>query len=151
MKTKTFVMIKPGAVHRGLIGEIVTRFETRGLNIIAMKVINVTKEQAMEHYAVHKEKPFYQDLVDYLMSGPVVVMVIKGENVIELVRHMAGDTNPIKALPGTIRGDYSADIQNNIVHTSDSPESAQHEIGIYFSTDEILDYRRVTNVWANHE
>ncbi len=150
MKTKTFAMIKPGAIHRGLAGEIIKRFEHRGLSIVGMKIINVTEKQAKEHYQVHESKPFYPNLVSYIMSGPVIVLVIKGENVIELVRNMAGKTDPIQALPGTIRGDFSADIQNNIIHTSDSPETAVHEIGIYFAENEIIDYKRVTDNWSNH-
>lgn len=144
----TFAMIKPGAVHRGLIGDIIRRFEYRGLSIIGMKFIQVTEEQACEHYKEHEGKSFYPRLISYIQSGPVVVLAIYGENAITLVRKMAGATNPLEAIPGTIRGDYSADIENNIIHTSDAKETATRELSIYFSADEILDYQRVTNAWS---
>lgn len=145
---KTFALIKPGAVHRGLIGEILTRFERRGLNIVGMKFLQVSEEQAMQHYHVHQDKPFFKDLVEYIQSGPVVAVVLCGEHAVTLVRQMAGATDPTKALSGTIRGDYSADIENNIIHTSDAKETADYEIGIYFDADEIIDYERVTNNWS---
>lgn len=145
---RTFVMIKPGAIHRGLAGEIIKRFEQRGLSIMAQKMMMVTDAQASVHYAVHREKPFYQSLVNYITSGPVIVMVIYGENACKLVRNMAGATNPLDSMPGTIRGDFSADLGNNIIHTSDSLENAKFEMGIYFNDDEILDYHRITDHWA---
>lgn len=148
MHSKTFTMIKPGAVQRGLVGEIIKRFETKGLNIVALKIINVTDEQAEQHYSVHKDKSFYPQLVEYITSGPVVVMMIEGENAVELVRKMAGDTNPLKSSPGTIRGDFSADIENNIIHTADSLENAARECSIYFNSEEILEFQRVTDPWA---
>lgn len=147
-KTKTFAMVKPGAVHRGLIGEIIKRFENKGLNIVGMKMICVSKEQALAHYDVHKDKPFFKDLVNYIMSAPVVTLVIEGENVIEIVRKMAGDTNPLNSVPGTIRGDYSADIENNIIHTSDGEQTAAKEISIYFTKEEIIEYSRVIEKWS---
>ncbi len=150
MTNQTFAMIKPGAIHRGLAGLIINRFEQRGLNIVGLKLINVSEAQAKEHYYVHRDKPFYDDLVNYIMSGPVLVLVISGENAIELVRNMAGNTDPLKALSGTIRGDFSADIQNNIIHTSDSITNAEKEINIYFTENEILDYQRVIRNWTNH-
>lgn len=144
----TFAMIKPGAVHRGLIGDIIRRFEYRGLSIVGMKLIQVSEEQARSHYAEHAEKSFYPRLVSYVQSGPVVVMAIYGENAVALVRKMAGATNPLEAAPGTIRGDYSADIENNIIHTSDSPETAKRELSVYFSETEIVDFERITNAWS---
>lgn len=144
----TFAMIKPGAVHRGLIGDIIRRFEYRGLSIVGMKLIQVTEEQAKRHYEEHAEKAFYPRLVSYVQSGPVVVLAIYGENAITLVRKMAGATNPIEAVPGTIRGDYSADIENNIIHTSDSTETASRELAIYFNEAEIVDFERITNMWS---
>ncbi|MFV0288463.1 MAG: nucleoside-diphosphate kinase [Mycoplasmatales bacterium] len=147
-KTKTFAMVKPGAVHRGLIGEIIKRFENKGLNIVGMKMLCVTKAQASEHYKVHIAKPFYNNLVEYIMSAPVVVLVIEGENAIEIVRKMAGDTNPLNSAPGTIRGDYSADIENNIIHTSDGVDTAKREINIYFKAEEIIEYNRVIEEWS---
>ena len=145
---KKFVMIKPGAVHRGLAGEIIKRFEQRGLSIMALKMVMVTQEQASVHYQVHQEKPFYQSLVNYITSGPVIVMVVYGENACKLVRNMAGATNPLDSIPGTIRGDFSADLENNIIHTSDSLDNAIFEMGIYFDNNEILDYHRITDHWA---
>ena len=145
---RTFVMIKPGAVHRGLVGEIIKRFEQRGLSIMAQKMIMVSLDQASEHYAVHIEKSFYQSLVEYITSGPVVVMVIYGENACKLVRNMAGATNPLDSIPGTIRGDFSADLENNIIHTSDSIENAKFEMNIYFDDEEILEYKRITDRWS---
>lgn len=144
----TFAMIKPGAVHRGLIGDIIRRFEYRGLNIVGMKLIQVNEEQACEHYKEHEGKSFYPRLISYIQSGPVVVLAIYGENAVSLVRKMAGATNPLEAQSGTIRGDYSADIENNIIHTSDAAETATRELGIYFHKNEILDFQRVTNIWS---
>lgn len=144
----TFAMIKPGAIHRGLIGDIIRRFEYRGLSIIGMKLIQVTEEQAREHYKEHEGKSFYPRLISYIQSGPVVVLAIYGENAVALVRKMAGATNPLEAIPGTIRGDYSADIENNIIHTSDAKETAERELAIYFKEEEVLDYQRVTNIWS---
>lgn len=144
----TFAMIKPGAVHRGLIGDIIRRFEYRGLNIVGMKLIQVSEEQASEHYKEHEGKSFYSRLISYIQSGPVVVLAIYGENAVSLVRKMAGATNPLEAQSGTIRGDYSADIENNIIHTSDAAETATRELGIYFQKNEILDFQRVTNIWS---
>lgn len=144
----TFAMIKPGAIHRGLIGEIINRFERRGLNIVGMKLVEVSSEQAHSHYEEHKSKAFYPRLITYIMSGPVVILAIRGENATTLVRNMAGATNPEDALPGTIRGDFSADIENNIIHTSDSMQNAQKELEIYFRTSELIDYSRITNKWS---
>lgn len=151
MLTKTFAMIKPDAIHRGLSGEIISRIERRGLTIVGLKLINVTEEQAQQHYAPLKERPFFEDLVRYIMSGPVIVMAIQGENANQLIRNMAGDTDPTKALSGTIRGDFSADIQNNIIHTADSAESALRELNIYFSEEELIKYFRVTDTWSFHQ
>lgn len=144
----TFAMIKPGAIHRGLIGDIVRRFEYRGLNIVGMKLVQVSEEQAKAHYKEHEGKPFYPRLISYIQSGPVVVLAIYGENAITLVRKMAGATNPLEAVPGTIRGDYSADIENNIIHTSDAKETAERELAVYFNKSEIIDFQRVTNSWS---
>lgn len=148
MSALTFAMIKPGAVHRGLVGSIIKRFEDRGLNIVALKMIKVTKKQAQEHYFEHRDKPFFSELVDSIMSGPVVVLLICGEQAIELVRNMAGATDPLKSIPGTIRGDFSADLTNNIIHTADSEESVVHESEIYFSVEERIKYNRITDIWS---
>lgn len=144
----TFSMIKPGAVNRKLVGEIINRFEKKGLNIVGMKLIRVTKTQAAKHYYSHHEKPFYQTLVDYIQSDPVVVFVIEGENAVNLVRLMAGSTNPLEAQLGTIRGDFSADITNNVIHTSDSIENAYREIAIYFKKDELIEVNHLMDKWV---
>lgn len=150
METKTFAMVKPCGVQRGHIGDVIKRIEQKGLAISAMKLIKVSDEQAKEHYKSHIEKPFYSELVEYLTSGPVVALVISGNDAVEMVRILAGATDPKKALPGTIRGDFSIDIQNNIIHTSDSVEHAQEEIGIYFKEEEIIDYQLIMNKWSTH-
>lgn len=147
----TFAMIKPGATQRGFIGDILTRFEDKGLSIIGLKMINVSKEQAHEHYKMLSDKPFFNDLVEMIMSSPCVVMVLSGNQAIDIVRMMAGDTDPLKALPGTIRGDFSCDIQNNIIHTSDSLENVIREIEIYFTADELLEYEKELNKWSFSE
>ena len=142
---KTFVMIKPNAVQRNLIGEIVKRIEQKGFMINALKFIKVSKEQAQKHYAVHKERPFFNELVISITSNPVVVMVVSGNNAVEIMRFLAGATKPTESLPGTIRGDFSNDIGMNVVHTSDSVENAKYEMGIYFKDDEILEYDKTLN------
>ena len=136
---RTFVAIKPDGVQRGLIGDVLTRFERKGFKILAMKLIQVSDEQAKSHYAEHEGKPFYPRLLKYIQSGPVVVMVVKGYGVVDSVRHIVGATNPIKADVGTIRADFAQVMEYNVIHASDSLASAEREIGIYFSEDEILD------------
>lgn len=142
---KTFVMIKPGGVQRNLVGEVIKRFEQKGLVINALKMIYVSNEQAQKHYDIHKEKPFFNSLVTAITSSPVVVMVVSGNNAIKTVRILAGDTNPLLAQPGTIRGDFSSDIQMNVIHSADSIERANYEIMIYFNDDEVLDYDKKLN------
>ena len=129
---RTFLMIKPDGVQRGLAGEVVSRIERRGLNIIALKMVQVDHKTAKRHYAEHADKPFFDSLVDFIMSGPTIAMVIEGRNAISITRSMVGATDPSKAAAGTIRGDFALDITQNIVHASDSPESAEREIAIYF-------------------
>jgi len=147
MKQKTLVLLKPDAVNRRLMGEIISRFEKKGLKIVAMKMLWLSRERAEKHYEVHKDKPFYESLIDYITSGPIVAMVLEGDRAIEVVRKMMGKTNGIEAEPGTIRGDFAMSIQNNLVHGSDSEESAKREIPIFFDDAEILDYRLVDEVW----
>lgn len=141
MKEKSFVMLKPDAVLRRLTGKVLTRFEDRGLQILAAKLMVIPRKQAMEHYAEHKEKPFFGDLVDYITSGPVLTMIIEGDECISLIRKMVGATNPKEAELGTIRGDYAIQTGRNIVHASDSPKSAEREIALFFQDDEICDYQ----------
>lgn len=130
---RTFSIIKPDAVEKNVIGEIVSRFEKNGLRVIASKMVHLTKEQAGEFYAVHKERPFYNDLVTYMTSGPVVVQVLEGENAVLKNREIMGATNPADADPGTIRKDFATSIEENAVHGSDAPETAAQEIEFFFS------------------
>ncbi|MDA8206429.1 MAG: nucleoside-diphosphate kinase [Thermaerobacter sp.] len=134
----TFVMVKPDGVRRGLVGEVVHRFEQKGLKLKAMKLIQVTSDLAREHYAEHREKPFYPELVSFITSGPSVPMVWEGREAVSVARTVMGATDPVKAQPGTIRGDYGIEITENIVHGSDSALSAEREIALYFRPEEIL-------------
>jgi nucleoside-diphosphate kinase len=134
---RTLSIIKPDGVKKHLIGEVVKRFEGAGIRIAAMKMMHLTKQEAKGFYAVHKERPFYDSLTDFMSSGPIVVMVLEGENVIRRNRDLMGATNPKEAAPGTIRHAFAGDVEKNIVHGSDSPESAQSEIGFFFNTLEI--------------
>jgi nucleoside-diphosphate kinase len=141
MSEKSFVMLKPDAVLRRLTGKILTRFEERGLQILAAKMMIIPRAQAEEHYAEHQEKPFFGDLVEYITSGPVLAMVIEGDECISLIRKMVGATNPKEADLGTIRGDFAIQTGRNIVHASDSPSSAEREIALFFQEDEICGYQ----------
>lgn len=138
-KERTFVAIKPDGVKRGLIGKIITRFEEKGFKIIGLKLINVTPEQAALHYEEHKGKPFYDSLVKYIISGPIIAMVIEGYNAISSVRHIVGKTNPDDADVGTIRADFSQIMSYNTIHASDSVTSAKRETAIYFNENELCD------------
>jgi nucleoside-diphosphate kinase len=140
-------MLKPDTVQRGLSGEVLARFERKGLRIAAMKLISVSEDQAKRHYAVHEGKGFYDGLVKYIRSSPVVAMVLEGPDVIGQVRGIVGATRPNEAAPGTIRGDFGLDISNNLVHASDSNENAAFEIGVYFSENEIVRYERAADGW----
>ena len=146
-KERTFVMIKPDGVQRGFVGEIVSRFEKKGLKLVAMKLVSVSKELAEKHYGIHKDKPFFKPTVKYITSSPVVAMVLEGNNAIEMVRTMMGKTNPQEAAMGTIRGDYGQFIGRNIVHGSDSPETAKFEINLWFKPEEIAGYTRMDEGW----
>ena len=129
---RTLILVKPDAFERGLTGEIVARFERKGLKIAAMKHMTVERAQAEEHYDEHKEKPFFGDLVDFITGGPLIAMVLEGHEAVKAARQVIGATNPIEAAPGSIRGDYGLEVRTNMVHGSDAPESAQREIGIFF-------------------
>ena len=144
---RTFAMVKPDGVQRGLVGEVVSRFEKKGIKIAALKLMQITPELAEKHYAEHKEKPFFDDLVSFITSGPVAAMVLEGENVIGMVRTMMGATNPKDSALGTIRGDFGMTIDKNIIHGSDSPESAVREISIFFAEDEIVTYTLAAEGW----
>jgi nucleoside-diphosphate kinase len=134
---RTLSIIKPDGVSRGLIGEVISRFEKKNIKIVAMKMIHMTKTEAQGFYAVHKERPFFGSLTDFMSSGPVVVMALEGENVISKNRELMGATNYKEAAPGTIRADFATEIEKNIVHGSDSPQSAAYEIGYFFNSFEI--------------
>ncbi len=144
---RTLVIIKPDGVQRGLIGPIITRLERRGLKITAMKMIQIDYDLAERHYAVHEGKSFYEKLLEYITSGPMVVMVVEGKEAIEVVRRTMGATNPMEAVPGTIRADYGLEIGRNLVHGSDGAETAAFEIPLFFNEDEILSYSRDTDRW----
>ena len=146
-KERTFVMIKPDAVQRGLTGEIISRFEKKGIKVVAMKMVSVSKELAEKHYGIHKGKPFFEPTVEYVTSSPVVAMVLEGINAIDMVRGMMGKTNPQDAAMGTIRGDYGQFIGRNIVHGSDGPDTAEFEINLWFKPEEISDYTRIDEEW----
>ncbi len=133
---RTFAMVKPDGVQRGLVGEIISRFEKKGIKIVALKLMQITGETAEQHYAEHKGKPFFGDLVSFITSGPVVAMVLEGEDVIAMVRTMMGATAPKDSAPGTIRGDFGMTIDRNIIHGSDSLQSANREISLFFTEEE---------------
>jgi nucleoside-diphosphate kinase len=144
---RTLVIIKPDGVQRGLIGPIITRIERRGLKITAMKMIQMDYDLAKRHYAVHEGKPFYERLLEYITSAPVVVMVVEGKEAIEIVRRTMGATNPTEAAPGTIRADYALEVGFNLVHGSDGADTAAFEIPLFFDENEILPYNRDTDRW----
>ena len=143
---KTLILLKPDAVQRQLVGFIIARFEQRGLKIIALKLVQVSTALAEEHYAVHKGRPFYNDLIGYITSGPVVALVLAGPHAIQAARNTMGGTNPVDASPGTIRGDYGLEIGRNLVHGSDGPDTAKAEIALWFG-EEIADYGRDVDKW----
>ncbi len=146
---KTLVIIKPDAVQRGLTGEIIARLERRGLKIVAMKMMQISRELAAEHYGVHAGKPFYEGLIEYITSSPVVVMAVEARQAIEIVRKTMGATNPAQADPGTIRADLGLEIGRNLVHGSDGPETAAFELGLFFTEDELLSWKRDTDRWIH--
>ena len=129
---RTLILVKPDAFERGLTGEIIARFERKGLTIVAMKHMAVGRELAEQHYAEHAERPFFGDLVDFITGGPLVALVMEGHEAVQAARQVIGATNPIEAAPGSIRGDFGLEVQTNLVHGSDSPESAQREAGLFF-------------------
>ena len=144
---RTFIMIKPDGVQRGLVGEIISRFETKGFNLVGMKFMAVSRELAEKHYGVHKERPFFGSLVEFITSSPVVAMVWEGEGVVGSARTLIGATNPITSAPGTIRGDYGVTIGRNIIHGSDAIETAQTEIALWFSDDELANWESCAKSW----
>ncbi|MGI5823713.1 MAG: nucleoside-diphosphate kinase [Dethiobacteria bacterium] len=148
---KTFIMLKPDAVQRNLMGEVICRFEKKGLKAIAIKMLKISREMAEKHYGEHQGKPFFDELVNFITSGPVVAMIWEGRGAIQVARQMMGSTDPQEAPPGTIRGDYGLFMGNNVVHGSDSPESAAREISLFFSPQEIFSYQKSAEPWIYGE
>lgn len=146
---RSLIILKPDAVQRGLVGDILTRFERRGLKIAALKFIRIDEELARRHYAVHEGKPFFGPLVQYITSGPVVVFAVVGHGVIETVRKMVGATNPSRAEPGTIRGDFGLEVGRNLIHASDSPENGMLEVSLFFSPNEVIEWQRSNDIWIH--
>ncbi len=140
-------MVKPDGVQRSIIGEVVSRFEKKGFQLVGAKLMHISQELAETHYGEHKEKPFFGELVKFITSGPVFAMVWEGENVISVSRQMMGKTNPQEALPGTIRGDYGLIVDKNVIHGSDSPESAEREISLFFESEELTFYKKDADAW----
>ncbi|MCA9789289.1 MAG: nucleoside-diphosphate kinase [Cyanobacteria bacterium HKST-UBA06] len=146
---QTFVALKPDAVQRGLIGTIISRFEQKGFKLVGLKLMQIPASLAEQHYGEHADKPFFKGLVDFITSGPVVAMVWEGQNVVATVRTMMGATNPKDSAPGTIRGDFAVDLGRNIIHGSDGVDSAKREIGLFFSSDELVSsWPRSTEGWV---
>ena len=144
---KTLILVKPDGVQRCLAGEILSRLERRGLKIVALKMLRMDRALAEKHYAVHKEKPFFNDLVNFITSGPIIAAVLEGEKAVESTRQTMGATDPKKAAPGTIRADLGINMEHNLVHGSDSPENSALEIAIFFRPEEILGYTRDIDKW----
>lgn len=148
-RERTFAMVKPDAVQRGLVGDVVSRFEDRGLKLVGGKFTQIDDELAHDHYAEHVDKPFFDDLTTFITSGPVFAMVWEGQNATRLVRRMMGDTDPADAAPGTIRGDYGLDLGRNVIHGSDheDPGANEREIELFFDADELIEYERIDETW----
>ena len=144
---RTLVLVKPDGVQRGLVGEIISRFEKTGLKLVALKMLPMDKEMAGKHYAIHQGKPFFEGLGSFITSSPLIAAVFEGNNAVEVARKTMGATDPVKAAPGTIRGDLALDIGRNVVHGSDSLENAQKEISLFFSPREIVSYNRQIEPW----
>jgi nucleoside-diphosphate kinase len=144
---RTLILVKPDGVQRGLIGEIISRFERRGLKMIGMKFMQMSQELAETHYGIHKGRPFYDSLVEYITSGPIVAMVWEGNNAVAAARATIGATNPVEAAAGSIRGDFGMEIGRNLVHGSDSPENGIKETNIFFTPEELVDWQRDSDKW----
>jgi nucleoside-diphosphate kinase len=145
---RSLVLIKPDAIQRGLAGEVISRLERRGLKIVAMKMLQINKSLAQRHYAIHKGKAFFDDLVNFITSSPIIAIIFQGKDAVEIVRQTMGETDPAKACPGTIRGDFGLDIEHNLIHGSDSPENAAKEINLFFSQEEVSDYYKDIDKWV---
>lgn len=146
---QSLIILKPDAVQRGLVGPIISRLEQRGLSFAGLKLVQLDEALARRHYAVHEGKPFFEGLVQYIVSGPVVVIVVTGKNVIQIVRTMVGATNPVQSAPGTIRGDFAVEIGRNLIHASDSPENGAQEVANFFGADELISFERSLDAWIH--
>ena len=145
--TRCFAMLKPGVLNRRIVGEVINRLERKGLKLVGLKMMQISSELAQKHYAEHKEKPFFGDLCSYITSAPVVAMVWEGDDCVTLVRKVVGATKPSEALPGTIRGDFCAHTNYNVIHASDCDESAAREINLFFKNEEIFDWKDNLSEW----
>lgn len=146
---QTLILVKPDGVQRGLIGQIISRFENRGLKLVGLKFIHMTSELAAKHYAAHEGKDFYEGLIEYIISGPVVAMVWSGENAIAAARATMGKTKPVESPPGTIRGDFGMEVGRNLVHGSDELDNAKKEVALFFADTELIDWQRDSDRWIN--
>jgi nucleoside-diphosphate kinase len=144
---RTFIAIKPDGVQRGIVGEIIRRFETKGFTLVGLKLMQVSRELAEQHYGVHKERPFFPGLVSFITSGPLIAMVWEGDGVIASARKLIGATNPLTAEPGTIRGDFGVSVGRNLIHGSDAPETAQQEIKLWFKEEELVGWQPAMTTW----
>jgi len=144
---QTLILVKPDGVQRGLIGQIISRFERRGMKLVGLKFIQMTNELAAQHYAVHQGKNFYDSLIEYIVSGPVVAMVWAGEDAIAAARATMGSTRPVDSPPGTIRGDFGMEVGRNLVHGSDEPENAKKEVALFFDKSELINWQRESDKW----
>lgn len=144
---RTLIIVKPDGVQRGLVGPILQRLEARGLKLVGLKLVQVSRSLAERHYAEHQGKPFYEGLIGYITSAPVVVGCLEGTSAVQMVRSTVGATNPLNAAPGTIRGDFATDIGRNLIHASDAPETAERELGLWFAPEELVSYERSTDRW----
>ena len=144
---RTFLMVKPDGVQRNLVGEVIQRLEKKGFTLVGLKLMAVSRELAQKHYDVHKQRPFFQSLVDFITSSPVVAMVWEGEGVVASARKIIGGTNPLEAAPGTIRGDYGVNIGRNLIHGSDAPETATREISLWFKDEELCSWENTIKPW----
>lgn len=148
---RTFLAVKPDGVQRGLVGEIIRRYENKGFTLVGLKLMSVSKELAEKHYDVHKERPFFAGLIEFITSGPVVAMVWQGEGVVAAARKIIGKTNPLEAEPGTIRGDFGIEVGRNIIHGSDAIETAQREISLWFSNEELVNWQPDIMSWLSEK
>jgi nucleoside-diphosphate kinase len=144
---KTLILLKPDCVHRRLVGSVLQRFEQKGLRLAGMKLVQVSRSLAEQHYAVHKGKPFYESLLKFIVSGPTVALVLEGREAVAVARNLIGATDGVKAAPSTIRGDFALSVQNNLIHGSDSPENAAAEVALWFKSEELIGYQPVDAPW----